>query len=226
MAPTNNLPSTDMRKRFQSSSALRVGFCAALVALCAFGILGQSGRRVRKSTPAPVSTPEPTPSPTTPAQKPKPVFTFILGMDRYGEFSRIPLYVSSGVLRTCAARLDDPESVAAEIAPNDMTRADAVRRAQAEKEAHVVWLKLRPNNLSGQADPREDPYDVDIEYAVFAPITGKQVTSGRTFPAAYRKRGVITRPTTGTQGDYYLNQAAKAAAERILDHFHVRGRRP
>lgn len=177
---------------------------------------------MRKSTPVPVSTPEPTPTPSKPAEKAKPAFTFIVAMDKFGDYSRIPLYVSNGVMRACADRLDEPDSVAAETATRDMGRADAVRRAQAEKESYVVWLQLRPNTLSGRSDPRDNPYDVDIEYSVFAPITADQVTSGRSFPEAYRRKGGILRPTTGTNGDYYLNQAARGAAERILDHFHVR----
>jgi len=177
---------------------------------------------VRKSTTAPVSTPEPTPTPNKPVEKPKAAFTFIIGMDRYGDFSRIPLYVSSGVLHTCAGRLDDPESVNVEVASRDISRADAILRAKSEKEAYVVWLQLVPETLSGRAGPNDDPYNVTIEYLVLAPTTAKQVTSGRVYPAAYRNRGVIVSPkTSGIGGDYQLNQAAKATAERILDHFHI-----
>jgi hypothetical protein len=179
---------------------------------------------VRKPTPVPASTPEPTSSPGKPAQKPKAALTFIIGMDRFGDFSRIPLYVSSDVLRTCADRLDDPESVDVEVASRDISRADAVLRAKSEKEAYVVWLHLAPETLSGRAGPYDDPYNVSIEYVVLAPTTAKQVTSGRTFPGAYRTGSVIVGPkTSGVTGDYQLKQAAKAAAERILDHFHIGG---
>jgi len=177
---------------------------------------------VRKSTPLPVSTPEPTPTLNKPAEKPKAALTFIIGMDKYGNFSRIPLYVSSGVLRTCANHLDEPEPVKVEIATRDIGRADAVLRAKAEKEAYVVWLQLVPDTMSGRAGPNDDPYNVYIEYSVFAPTTAKQVTSGRVFPGVYRNRGVIVNPkSSGVYGDHYLNQAARAAAERILDHFHI-----
>lgn len=226
----NISPRTVMRKSLQSSNLLRVGSCAALVALCTLGIFGQSGRRVRKSTPAPVSTPEPTPSPAKPEEKQKPAFTFIIGTDKYGDFSRIPLHVSSGVLRACANRLDDPEPVKVEVAPRDLGRADAVLRAKAEKEAFVVWLQLRPNSFSGTTEGTDDLNNVYIEYSVFAPATGKQVTSGRTFPRSNRKGGVIVqRPgSSNVYGEYYLNEAAKEAAERILAHFHigVQNRRP
>ena len=143
-------------------------------------------------------------------------------MDRYGDFSRIPLYVSSGVLRTCAGRLDDPESVRVETATRDISRADAILRAKAEKEAHVVWLELRPETLSGRAGSNDDAYNVHVQYSVFAPTTAKQVTSGRVYPHAYRNRGVIIGPrTTGISGNYQLNRAAEEVAERILDHFHI-----
>ena len=107
----------------------------------------------------------------------------------------------------------------AELAQRSVARR---RRAQGEgrKEAHVVWLQLRPNNFSGQSGVNDDPYDVYISYAVFAPTTGKQVTSGNTYPEAYRNKRVrIPSPTMNE--DYYLNQAARGAAERILDHFKI-----
>jgi len=211
-----------MPKRSPASNAFYAILCATLLLSGVLAVVAQSGRRVRKSNPLPVSTPEPTPTPSKPAEKPKAAFTFIIGMDRYGDFSRIPLYVSSGVLRTCAGRLDDPDSVKVEIATRDIGRADAILRAKSEKEAHVVWLQLVPETLSGRAGPNDDPYNVYIEYSVFAPTTAKQVTSGRVFPGAYRNRGVIVNPkSSGVYGDHYLNQAARAAAERILDHFHI-----
>jgi hypothetical protein len=127
------------------------------------------------------------------------------------------------VLRTFAGRLDDPESVKVEIATRDMGRSDSILRAKSEKEDYVVSLQLRSDTMTGS---NSDPYNVEIAYAVFAPITAKQVTSGRTYPGAYRNKGVILSPKSPVYGDYALNQAAKDAAERILDHFHVGMVRP
>jgi hypothetical protein len=213
-----------MPKRSQDPSAVRVMLCTALFFLCAVIAAGQSGRHVRKPTPAPVPVPEPAPTTPKPAEKPKPGLTFIIGMDRFGDFSRIPLSTSSDVLRTCANRLDEPDFVKVDTVTRDIGRADAVLRAKSEKEAHVVWLKLRPNTFSGRAGTNDDPYNVYIEYSVFAPTTAKQVASGRVFPAAYRNSGVILQPKTRSIGDYYLIQAAKETAESILEHFHVKGR--
>jgi hypothetical protein len=191
-----------------------------LVVLCALGIVAQSGRRVRKSTPAPVPVSEATPSPT-PTARPVPTVTFIVGLDKYGDFSRVPLTNYDGVLRSCADRLDDSQLVRAQTSSGDISHADAIRKARAEKEAYTVWLQLRPNTFSGQAGVYDDPNNVYIQYSVFAPVTAKQLTSGNIYPEAYRGRGVRI-PTSPTTGDYYLNQAARGAAERILDHFHLR----
>ncbi len=185
--------------------------------------MAQSGRRVRKSAavPIPIPTPEATPTPRMSSEKPKPAFTFIVGLDRYSDFSTISLNIYSGVLRSCVERLDDSESVVAEMSTNDMSRGDAIRKAKAEKEAYIVWLHLRSNNFNDQGRTQGDSRNVYIEYSVFAPVTGKLATSGNTYPEAYRNRG-IRLPTSSINGDYYLNQAARGAAERILDHFHVR----
>ena len=188
--------------------------------MCALGIFAQSGRRVRKPEPAPVPTPEATPAPT-PAEKAKPAFTFIVGLDKYGDFSRVSLNDYSGVLRSCAQRLNESRAVEADTESRDMSRAAAIQKAKGEKEAYVVWLQLRSNTTSARTGTQDDPNNVYIEYAVFAPITGKQETSGNSYPDAYR-RTPVRIPTSPTVGDYYLNQAARGAAERILDHFHVR----
>lgn len=191
-----------------------------LVAMCALAIVAQSGRRVRKpEPPAPVPSPEATPAPT-PAAKPAPTLTFIVAVEKFGEVSRVSLYTYSGVLHSCADRLNASSSVKADASSSDMTRADAVRQAKAEKEAYIVWLQLRANNY-GRPSVYDDPNHVYLQYTVLAPTTAKQVTSGNTFPEAYRNtRGRV--PTSTTSGDYYLNQAARGAAERILDHFHRR----
>ncbi|MEP6569755.1 MAG: hypothetical protein ABJC10_08280 [Acidobacteriota bacterium] len=213
-----------MLKRSSASVFLCVALCAAFVVMCAPGIGAQSGRRGNKpAPPLPVPTPETPTATATPKEKIKPAFTFVVGLDRTGDFSRISLNAFSGVLRNCSGRLSKPASVAATVASHDMSRADAIRKAKEEKLAYVVWLQLRPNSFSAQ--PGSDPYDVYLQYSVFAPITGKQETSGNTYPEAYRNKRIRV-PTATTEGDYYLNQAARGAAERILDHFHVANLNP
>jgi hypothetical protein len=206
-----------MPKYAPAPSTFNATLCVALVTLCALAVFAQSGRRARKSEAMPIPIPEATPLPT-PTEKPKPAFTFIVGLDRYSESSSLSLNDYSGVLRSCAGRLNDSASVSAVVSTRDMSRGEAIKTAKAEKEAYVVWLQLRVQSLSGR---RGDPNDVSIEYWVFAPITAKVATWGNTYPGAYRNRGIRLPSSTGA-GDYYLNQAARGAAERILDHFYLR----
>ncbi|HEY8186300.1 MAG TPA: hypothetical protein VIF64_09540, partial [Pyrinomonadaceae bacterium] len=117
-----------MPKRSPDLYARYVVFLAALLFSCGVAVVAQSGRRAPKSIPTPVATPEPTPTLTKPAEKLKAAFTFIVGMDRFGDYSQIPLYVSSGVLRSCAGRLDDPQSVEVLIESSDMGHAGAIQR--------------------------------------------------------------------------------------------------
>jgi hypothetical protein len=210
-----------MRKNLRSSRTLQAVLGPALVALCSLVVWGQSGRRARTAAPSvPAPTPEATPTPT-PAEKPKPAFTFIVGIDKFGDISRVSLNAFTGVVRNCADRLDDASQVKADVATRDLTRADAIRQAKAEKEAYVVWLQLRATSVGGTSGPYDNPNEAYVEYSVFAPTTAKQVTSGNVYAAAYRNKQIRV-PTSSTNGDYYLNQAARGAAERILDHFHIR----
>ena len=210
-------------RRLQFSKTFGVSLAIALVGICAVVIFAQSGRRVRKpETAIPVASPEATPAPApAPTPRPEPSVIFLVGMEKFGDFSRISLNIYSGVLRSCADRLDDSSLVKADTTSREMTRADAIRQAKAETGAYVVWLQIRSNNSYGQTTVYDDPDNVYIQYAVFAPTTAKQVTSGNTYPRAYQNARVRV-PTSSTQGDYYLNQAARGAAERILDHFHLR----
>jgi hypothetical protein len=212
-------------RRLQTSTIVSGTLFLTLVALCALGIVAQSGRHVRKPAPAaPEPTPEATPTPT-PVAKQSTTITFLVGIEKFSDSSRISLYTYSGVLSSCADRLDDAGSVKAGTSSRDMSRADAVRQAKAESGAYIVWLQLRSANF-GRPSVYDDPSNVYVQYTVLAPTTAKQVTSGNTFPEAY-KNSRVRLPTPNTEGDYYLNQAARGAAERILDHFHLHpGRLP
>jgi hypothetical protein len=189
--------------------------------ISALAVIAQSGRHVRKpqapSTPVPVD--EATPQPT-PKARPTPAFTFVVGMDKLGDFTRVSLYTMRAIVGNCADRFNDAPAAHATGASEDLSRGDAIRQAKAEKSAYIVWLQLRANNLRGQTGVYDDPNNVYLQYAVFAPQTGKQMTQGNTYPEAYQNKRIRV-PTKSTDGDYYLNQAARGAAERILDHFHL-----
>jgi hypothetical protein len=183
--------------------------------------LAQSGRRVHK--PAPLPIPTPAPQSTTP-KKPeeKSMLTFIVGVDRYSGFSTIPLSYYDTVKDACGDRLNDAKSVKVERVPGELSHGDAVARAKAEKEAYVVWLQIRAENIRGDPSRINNLSQLYIEYAVLAPATAKQVAFGHTYQHGYRKGGVIIGPpstSTGNIGysEYLLREAAREAGQRILN---------
>jgi hypothetical protein len=201
---------------------LAVSFALVFALSCISSAAAQSGRRAPKSapTPVPVPTPESSATPATSAEKPEPVIRFILGMDQHDSFSSVSLYASNGVRRSCAQRLDEPGWVKVDAVQRSMSRGEAITRAKSEKDAYVVWLRVREDTMSSRQSGT--PNNAYVEYTVFAPMTAKVVTSGNTYPQQ-RSRGVILDPRTSSiDGDYYLNKAARDAADRILSKFSLR----
>lgn len=202
----------------EASVTVKLTLCLALLVIFASAVVAQSGRRVHKSTPAPVSTPEPTPTPK-PTEKPKPALTFIVGMDRYGGLNTIRLNSYGTVLQSFSERLGKSRSVEVKTASSEMSRGDAIKSAKAEKETYVILLQLQSEqaSMSGSSN-----LTVFIQYWVFAPTTAKVKTSGQTYPETYRNKSVILNPRSGSiYGDYQLQQAAREAADRVLDTFKI-----
>jgi hypothetical protein len=199
----------------------------ALVLVLSFGVssLAQSGRRVRRSDPAPVSTPEPEPSPTPKpsSEKTKPRYTFLVGLDRYNGFANIPSYAYDGVLKSLVDRLADSPAVHVGGTQSDMSRGDAIKKAKAEKEGLVVFVELSYDAMRTNSQNTGNLDDIVIDYSVFTPTTAKVATSGRIYTAAQRNKGIIGPRTSGIYGDRYLNQAAQEAGERILAYFRSHG---
>ena len=184
---------------------------------CAAGSLGQSGRRPRKTSAPAIVEPEPASAPAKPAPSLKPALTLAVGMDDSGGFANLPLYFYTDVLHAVIERLSQDVSLKVNDAGN-MTRGDAVKNAKAEKAGYVVYLQLRLDTMNPAARS-ESANDAIVEYWVFAPGDARLVASGRTYARAYQNRGIPRPNSSGVYNNYRLNQAAKAAAEQILDYF-------
>ena len=207
-----------MTKRASSSLILipgqKVILLLALMTVLAVSVSAQSGRKAPKSKTAPPPEPESVPAPIKPTEKEKARLTFIVGIDRDLSFVSIPVYFSEGVLRACADRLDAGPSVDVDVSPREVNRGEAVKRAKAEKEAYVVLLNLRSDSMNSSSGVSYQ--DIYLEYVVFTPQTGKVATSGRTYQRSVGR--VIGVPGTSSAAvEYALKDAARAAAERILD---------
>jgi hypothetical protein len=111
-----------------------------------------------------------------------------------------------------------------DVSQQDLNRGEAYRKAKAETKTYVVWLQLSQNTMgssnSGYAD-------LELEYVVFTPGTGKIATSGRSYLDANNRRGpVVAGPTSrGSANIVYterlLKYAAEDAADRILRALHL-----
>jgi hypothetical protein len=207
-------------------SKLLRSLAVSFVIVCAFSSLSlataQSGRREPKSKPVVATpTPEPEPTPTASSELPQPLFRLIVGIEKYDSFSSVSLSTFSSVMRNCTARLDEPNWIKVEAAQASMSRGDALKRAKAEKDSYVVWLHVREDQMSSnQPGTANNAY---IEYAVFSPITAKVLISGGTYPRK-GNANVVMGPTSGIDGDYNLNKAARDTADKIIAKF--RGRIP
>ena len=220
---------TRERRTINAKTISHFGFLAAavltLISVFALGSLSataQSGRRSTKPTasPTPTPTPEPTPAETTSTDKDKKAVTVIVGMESTMN-AYIPQYLYDDVLQGCAMRLDQARSVKVDIDRN-MTRSDALKRARAQEENPVVFLRLRSDNL-GASTNAGDYSQLYIEYVVFEAQTTKVLSAGNVYQGGINK-GVVTVPTSrggAAAAEFRLKQAAKDAADRILNALHL-----
>lgn len=201
----------------------RLLIIAAIAFLSAVTAGAQSGRPIRKTTPAPVPTPVPEAPLAKPEEKPKPALTLIVGMQHTNLFDNARIGNASTALSAIEDRLDDHTGVKVSHLWGDITRSDAIRRAKSEKEAYVVLLEVSLNRMAGDVDG-----EWRLSYWVFSPVTAKIKTSGSTYPQMYRNRGGILNPRrAGIYGDdYLLQEASHDAAERILKAFALHLQRP
>ena len=205
--------------RLITGKILFLFICLAVVGLGSITVQAQSGRRQNK-TPDLAPVPTPTPEPT-PQAKPKPKDSdlgFLLGVDRSTTYMNFYGADYDAIVRGCGDKLRDGSSGFVDVASQDLNRSDAIKKAKAEKTVYVVLLSLQTSQMSANSSN-----DIEVEYVVFAPITGKIATSGRTYPNARRAGPVVVGPssTSGRYRDQLLRMAGEDAGERILKSLHL-----
>jgi len=185
----------------------------------------QSGRR---STNTPTTAPSisgPRAIEKAPAKAPG--IHLLVGVESRNPFSNIPYYLSDTVLDNCVRHLADATEVIPNPVGRGMDRVDAVRRAKAEKEGYVVWLQIESDVLDSGKQQKNGPDELYVRYTIFEPGTAKVKQSGRTHQQIYKtgRGGVSTSSkNSAVYSEYALKQAAREAAERILEAFDIRVR--
>ncbi len=203
-----------MKKNSSSLIAIASILVAGLFLAFVITAAAQSGRRGDKSTqitpqPTPVADEAPKPSPTPP----KPRVYLTVAVDDSDGFSRVPLSGQSAALQGCVDRLNESNSIRVVAVNRDTSRGEAVKKAKNGTDSHVVWIRIELDRMSATTPANADIRDVFLEFVLFAPETGKVVSTGRTYPGQ-RNRSVI--PTGGIYGDYSYVQAGREAGEKIL----------
>lgn len=128
------------------------------------------------------------------------------------------------MLEACAQRLKESKEIATEPALRRMTRGEAISAAKAETTRYVVFLEVK--NERAQFGAESSGQDrLYIDFAVFEPGTAKIKRSGRAQHSTGRAGTVgVTVPVIGdsVHSEYAIKEAARQAADRILDAFQVR----
>ena len=169
----------------------------------------------------PTPTPEPTPTPKKTDKEDE--LVFFIGADRNSSFMNLPGGLPYGyfdaVLRGCADRLRAGSSAIVDMTDKDLSRGEAIKRAKSETKSFVVHIALTLDDAARSYD------DLVVEYIVFAPVTGKKVTGGRTYRSGRRAGPVVVGPPgTGSGGIYreeMLRRMGEDAGERILKAMHL-----
>jgi len=188
----------------------------------------QSGRRSGASPTTTTTTPSVS-GPKTIEKKPvaQPKIQLLVGINGRNPTTTVPFYIFDTVLDNCIRRLGEAEIVFVTSAGNQMNRAAAIKAAKSETVRYVVLLDI----VSDYADPdhqaKNGLNDLDIDYVVFEPEIAKIKKSGQTHQRIYQTgRGGVSLPTRNSPiySEYALKQAAREAADRILEAFDIKAR--
>ena len=194
-----------------------------VIALCAWAVHAQSGRKHAKPAPAaPVPTPTPEPTPTP--KKAEKELLFYIGADRHDSFSTLPFSYHDAAIRGCVDRLRAGSSAGVEVTDKSFNRGDAIKKAKSETTTYVVLLTLKFDTMARSYD------DLVLEFVVFAPGTAKVMTSGNSYTTGNRAGPVIVGPTgrgstSGLYREKLIQRAGEDAGERILKALHLNGPR-
>src|SRR5689334_21712962 len=188
--------------------------CLALVAVYTIAAPAQSGRRQpRAPSVAPVPTPTPEATPEPAKQEKRSELGFIVASERYSGLENYPLSYYDAVMAGCAGRLRSASSATVDVSQNDLGRGDAIKKAKAETTTYVVMVKLKLDQMTARSYD-----DLEVEYTVFAPQTGKVVTFGTAYQNINQTGPIVTGPTSrGSSGPMYREQFLKRVGEDVAD---------
>lgn len=195
--------------------------------MCAFTVQAQSGRRQPHTEPAaPIPTPTPEPTPPPKPEKKDSDTLLLVGMDNSGAFNQYPMTFYAAAMDGCVEELKRNAIVDVDSASKEMTRSDAIQKAKSGPQTYVIYLQLK-NQMTPEAQGTDASDQVELEYTVFAPLTGKILANGTTYQNGRRAGPVVVSPPgTNTSSsimyrEALLKRAGAEAADRILKTLHL-----
>jgi hypothetical protein len=216
---------TPYSRQLSVSQLTRASSLVAIMFVCASLGAGQSGRRSTNGSATTPSVSGPKAVEKPPAKAPS--LMLLIGIEDRNSFANVPYYLSDTVLDNCTRRLGDAADVIATPAGRGMNRAEAIRRAKAEKQAYVVWLQIESDLADSGKQSKNGPDELYVRYTIFEPVTANIRQWGRTHQLIYKTgRGGVSSPTSSKNSplysEYALKQAAREAAERVLEAFDIK----
>jgi hypothetical protein len=213
-SPINNL------RAIVTNRSLLAGFFLLAITIT---VSAQSGRRSSNGqTTAPsVSGPKTVEKATVKAPK----IQLLVSVEDRNPLMSVPYYLSDTVLDNCLRRLNDAPETDATTAGRAMTRAEAIIKAKAQKEAFVVFLQIESDITPSAKQAKNGPDELYVRYTIFEPATARIKQWGRTHQQIYKtgQGGVSTSSKSSpVYSEYALKQAAREAAERVLEAFEIK----
>jgi hypothetical protein len=195
----------------------------SIILVCATVTQAQSGRRSSNGqTTAPsVSGPKTVEKTTVKA----PRIQLLVSVEDRNPLASVPYYLSDTVLDNCVRRLNDATEINATTSGRGMTRAEAGIKAKAQKEAYVIFLQIESDITPSAKQAKNGPDELYVRYTIFEPATARIKQWGRTHQQIYKtgQGGVSTSSKSSpVYSEYALKQAAKEAAERVLEAFEIK----
>jgi hypothetical protein len=179
----------------------------------------QSGRRSNKpANPSPP--PSSTISPDSPATN-EPVTPFRNGLQQKvkliigRQLTRKHLHSEDVILASFVKRLTEDANVSATSA-GDLKRTEAAVLAKTETEAFVVLLSFEIDSFQGGTIILNSP-DLQVDYLILAPETGKKLTSGKVY---FQAIGGGRMRKSEWPGGTPIRITPEAAGMEAADHVH------
>ncbi len=197
----------------------------SIIFVCATITQAQSGRRSSSGQPTAPSVSGPKTVEKTPVKAAK--LKLLVGVENSNPFLNVPYYLSDTVLDNCVRRLNEAPEINATPSGRGMTRAESISRAKSEKEAYVVFLQIESDITDSGKQAKNGPDELYVRYTIFEPATARIKQWGRTHQQIYKVgRGGVSTPTSSKNSplysEYALKQAAKEAAEHVLEAFEIK----